>query len=40
MIPEKLREIAPAKNEDLPSILLAPICDSNSYILPAVEIPA
>ena len=30
VIPEKSREIAPAKNDDFPSMLFAPICDSKS----------
>ena len=40
MIPENEREIAPEKNELFPSMLFAPTTDSNSYIRPAVEIPA
>ena len=39
-MPEKSREIAPEKNELFPVILFEPTTDSNSYIRPAVEIPA
>ncbi|GIS09151.1 MAG: hypothetical protein CM15mP113_2810 [Pseudomonadota bacterium] len=40
VIPENAREIAPEKNELFPVILFDPTTDSNSYIRPAVEIPA